>query len=166
MQNKNAAKKRLMFIQKEDYNFLAYNTILLLDVLGCTSETRKFKDFRKIAYLIDFINEGGNPESFDQSELSRIYQRAQIKKKLLHHLLIILKNRKLIGVSVNGSTKTIDLWLNKESVPEDFLNAEFFSREISNINSLKSTLGTFKGFTMKTLSDKIFKQNNVLTWEV
>src|SRR5690606_4625381 len=107
------------------------NIILLLDVLGCTSEARRFKDFRKIAYLIDFINEGGNPESFDQSELSRIYQRAQIKKKLLHHLLIILKNRKLIGVSVNGSTKTIDLWLNKESVPEDFLTAEFFNREIS-----------------------------------
>ncbi len=166
MQNKDAAKKRLMFIQKEDYNFLAYNTILLLDVLGCTSETRKFKDFRKIAYLIDFINEGGNPEMFDQSHLSKIYQRAQIKKKLLHHLLIILKNRKLIGVSVNGASKTIDLWLIKASVPADFLSAELFGREISNINSLKNALGTFKGFTMKTLSDKIFKQNNVLTWEV
>jgi hypothetical protein len=166
MQNKNAAKKRLMFIQKEDYNFLAYNTILLLNVLDCTSETRRFKDFRKIAYLIDFINEGGNPKSFDQSELSRIYQRAQIKKKLLHHLLIILKNRDLIGVSVNRSTKTIDLWLNKKLVHEDFLTAEFFSREISNIHLLKNALGTFKGYTMKTLSDKIFKQNNVLTWEV
>ena len=166
MQNKNAAKKRLMFIQKEDYNFLAYNTILLLDVLGCTSESRRFKDFRKIAYLIDFINEGGDPSCFDQSQLSKIYQRAQIKKKLLHHLLIILKNRKLIGVSVNASTKTIDLWLNKSSVPIEFLTAEFFNKEISNINSLKSALGSFKGLTIKTLADKIFNQNNVLTWEV
>jgi len=166
MQSRNAAKKRLMFIQKEDYNFLAYNTIILLDVLGCTSEARKFKDFRKIAYLIDFINEGGDPSKFDQRQLSKIYSRAQIKKKLLHHLLVILKNKKFIGVSVNGTSRTIDLWLNKSTVPSEFLNGEFFSEEIANIAELKRVLGAIKTFTMKTLADKIFTQNNVLTWEV
>lgn len=166
MQNKNAAKKRLMFIQKEDYNFLAYNTIILLDALECTSESRKFKDFRKIAYLVDFINEGGDPKKFDQRQLAKIYSRAQIKKKLLHHLVVVLKNKKIIGVSINGVSRTIDLWLNKSAVPSGFLDKEFFSNEVANINELKGTLGTLKTLTMKTLADKIFTQNNVLTWEV
>lgn len=165
MQNRNEAKKRLMFIQKEDYNFLAYNTILLLDVLGCTTDTKKFKDFRKIAYLIDFINEGGDPKKFDQQQLAKIYSRAQIKKKLLHHLLVILKNKKFIGVSANATSKTIDLWLNKSAVPKEFLDNELFEKEVGNINELKRVLGTLKIFTLKTLADKIFTENNVLTWE-
>lgn len=166
MQSKNAAKKRLMFIQKEDYNFLAYNTIILLNALDCTSEAKRFKDFRKIAYLIDFMNEGGDPKQFDQSILSKIYARAQIKKKLLHHLVIILKNRRIIDVSVNATTKTIDLWLNADILPENFLQAELFTRENANVTELRSVLGTIRSLTIKTLADKIFKQNNVLTWEV
>ena len=166
MQNRNEAKKRLMFIQREDYNFLAYNTIILLNALDCTAESKKFKDFRKIAYLIDFMNEGGDPKRFDQSLLANIYSRAQIKKKLLHHLVIILKNKNFIGVSVNVTSKTIDLWLKKESIPKEFLETDLFVKETANILELKSALGMIKRFTIKTLADKIFTQNNVLTWEV
>ncbi|GGG88307.1 hypothetical protein GCM10007415_22900 [Parapedobacter pyrenivorans] len=166
MQNKNAAKKRLMFIQKEDYNFLAYNTIILLNALDCTTEAKRFKDFRKIAYLIDLINEGGDPNKLDQRFLSKIYTRAQIKKKLLHHLIIILKNKNYIGVSMNVTSKTIDLWLKKEFIPEDFLRTSLFLNETTNALVLKTALGMIKTVTIKTLVDKIFTQNNVLTWEV
>ena len=164
--NKSAAKKRLMFIQKEDYNFLAYNTIILLNVLECTSEAKRFRDFRKIAYLIDFITEAGDPKELDQKQLAEIYSRAQIKKKLLHHLLVVLKNKKIVGVSVNETTRTIDFWLNKEMIPTDFLNSDFFQKEMDNIKKLKIALGALRILTMKTLADKIFTQNNVLTWEV
>jgi len=166
MQNKDAAKKRLMFIQKEDYNFLAYNTIVLLNALDCTSETKKFKDFRKIAYLIDLMNEGGDPKALDQRFLSKIYIRAQIKKKLLHHLVIILKNKNYIGVSMNVSSKTIDLWLKKESIPTDFFQTSLFASENANVITLKTEIGMIKTLAIKTLVDKIFTQNNVLTWEV
>jgi hypothetical protein len=164
--NKSAAKKRLMFIQKEDYNFLAYNTIILLDALECTSEAKRFRDFRKIAYLIDLITDAGDPKELDQKQLAKIYSRAQIKKKLLHHLLVVLKNKKIVGVSVNEATRTIDLWLNREMIPVEFLDSEFFREEMENIKKLKSALGSLRILTMKTLADKIFTQNNVLTWEV
>ena len=166
MQNKNAAKKRLMFIQKEDYNFLAYNTIILLYTLGCTDEAKKFRDFRKIAYLIDFINEGGEPELYDQRQLAHIYSRAQIKKKLLHHLMIVLKNKKYIGVSVNTTYRSIDLWLNKSNIPERFLDKSFFAKEIFNIMQLKRQAPSLKTVAIKTLANNIFTKNNVLTWEV
>ena len=93
MKDKNFAKKRLMFIQKEDYNYLCYNLILLLDNLECNSEDQKFKDFRKVAYLIDFISSSRNFKDYSKDELINIYSKAQLKKKLLSHILIVLKNR-------------------------------------------------------------------------
>ncbi|MBC7457560.1 MAG: hypothetical protein H7235_04735, partial [Bdellovibrionaceae bacterium] len=98
--------------------------------------------------------------------LSKIYSRAQIKKKLLHHLVIVLKNKNYIGVSMNVTSKTIDLWLKKDVVPEDFLQTTLFNNENLNVLVLKTTLGVIRSLTIKTLVDKIFTQNNVLTWEV
>jgi len=166
-QNRSSAKKRLMFIQKEDYNFLAYSTLILLKSLDCTAETRKFRDFRKIAYLVDFVNEGGIPSQFDQQRLADIYAKAQIKKKLMHHLLIVLKNRNLITVSVNKSSQTIDLWLNFQEIPSDFFDLKMFEDEIKNVLELKDTLTIrVRSMSIKTLVEKIFNNNNILTWGV
>ena len=166
MKNKTSAKKRLMFIQKEDYNFLAYNLLILLDTLGCSDAGKKFRDFRKVAYLVDFINEGGDIQAYDQRELGIIYSRAQVKKKLLHHLLIILKNKGYIGLDLNKTYRSIDVWINKNNIPEDFLNKPFFKSEITNIIQLKTQFHSLKTVNMKDLTDKIFKDNNILTWEV
>ena len=166
-QNSISAKKRLMFIQKEDYNFLAYSTIILLKSLDCTAETKKFKDFRKIAYLVDFVNEGGVPSQFERERLADIYANAQIKKKLLHHLVIVLKNRNLIGVSVNKSSQTIDLWLNYNEIPKDFFELKMFENESLNVRELRETLTTrVRSMTIKTLVERIFNDNNILTWGV
>ena len=42
---KENAKKRLMYIQKEDYNYLAYNILLVLNEFNAYSESSSFKDF-------------------------------------------------------------------------------------------------------------------------
>ena len=156
-----------MFIQKEDYNYLAYSTIILLKVLGCTNEEKRFRDFRKIAYLVDFVNEGGEPSLFEEQRLADIYNKAQIKKKLLHHLIIVLKNRELISVSVNKSSQTIDLWLNKELIPGDFFDTEIFGNEIANVTELKRVMTLkVRSMPIKSLVKKIFDDNNILTWGV
>lgn len=166
-QNRSSAKKRLMFIQKEDYNYLAYSTIILLKVLDCTNEEKRFRDFRKIAYLVDFVNEGGEPSLFEEQRLADIYNKAQIKKKLLHHLIIVLKNRELISVSVNKSSQTIDLWLNKELIPGEFFDIEIFGNEIANVTELKRVMTLkVRSMPIKSLVKKIFDDNNILTWGV
>ena len=166
-QNRSSAKKRLMFIQKEDYNYLAYSTIILLKVLDCTNEEKRFRDFRKIAYLVDFVNEGGEPSLFEEQRLADIYNKAQIKKKLLHHLIIVLKNRELISVSVNKSSQTIDLWLNKELIPGDFFDTEIFGNEIANVTEIKRVMTLkVRSMPIKSLVKKIFDDNNILTWGV
>lgn len=101
MMNKENARRRIMFIQQEDYNFLAYNFMLVLIASDCNSASKSFHDFRKIAYLIEFISTNRSIDSFTQDELGEIYSRAQLKKMLLSHVLIVLKRQGLIDISLN-----------------------------------------------------------------
>lgn len=165
MQTKNSAKKRMMFIQKEDYNFLTYNILLLLKELNATKENR-FRDFRKIAYLIHFISFNPNFNAYEKNELSSIYSKAQLKKQLISHLLVILKNKNYIGVSINIRHQSFDLWLNEENIPTDFFDPQLFKKEISNIKSLKSMISKLKIITVKNLVDTIFTSKNIITWEI
>lgn len=45
-------KRPLFFISGEDFYFLAYSILLVLDLLG--GSARRIKDHRKIVYLIQF----------------------------------------------------------------------------------------------------------------
>ena len=166
MKDKEFAKKRMMFIQKEDYNFLTYNLLILLYSLDCTDESKRFRDFRKTAYLIDFINSGGNISDYTQNELAIIYSKAQLKKQLISHLLVVLRNHDFIGVSINTTYNSFDIWLNLAMIPEDFFNLSFFENEISNINLLKKHARSLKTVPVKKLVDSLFTSNNVITWEI
>jgi hypothetical protein len=165
--NKYFAKKRMMFIQREDYNFLAYNLLLVLYVLDCTDEKKRFKDFRKIAYIIDFISNGADTRTYSNLELAQTYVNAQlIKMKLLSHLLIVLKNRKFIDVSMNDTHKTFDIWLNISNIPNNFFDIEYFGAEIKNINEIKSKIRSFRGSTIKSVVDEFYTNKGVLTWVI
>lgn len=166
MKDKEFAKKRMMFIQKEDYNFLTYNLLILLYTLDCIDESKRFRDFRKTAYLVDFINSGGNISDYSQNELAIIYYKAQLKKQLISHLLVVLRNHDFIGVSINTTYNSFDIWLNLSKIPEDFFNISFFENEISNINILKKHARSLKTVPVKKLVDSLFTSNNVITWEI
>lgn len=163
---KENAKKRLMYIQKEDYNFLTYNILLVLKQLNANSEESSFKDFRKIAYLVHFINLNPEFNNYDQNELVKIYSQAQLKKQLISHLLIILRNRKFIGMSINHIHQSFDIWIIEENIPKDFFDKDFFQTEIRNIQSLQIGISRLKGITVKKMVDTIFTKNNIITWEV
>ncbi|MBE7629299.1 MULTISPECIES: hypothetical protein [Tenacibaculum] len=163
---KENAKKRLMYIQKEDYNYLTYNLLLVLKQLKANSIKSSFKDFRKIAYLVHFINTNPKFNSYDKSELSQIYFNAHLKKKIISHLLIILRNRKFIGMSINYTHQSFDIWIIEENIPKDFFDKNFFEFEINNIQSLQSEISRLKVITVKTMVDIIFKKNKIITWEI
>lgn len=164
--NKYAAKKRMMFIQKEDYNFLAYNLLVFLDTLDCTEEKKKFRDFRKVAYLIDFINTKRQFEDFSQNELANIYTKAHLKKQLISHLLVVLRNKDYIDVSINTTYNSFDIWLKKENIPSTFFDKEVFDDEICNIRTLKNLAHSLKTVPIKKLVDTLFTSKNILTWEI
>lgn len=155
-----------MFIQTEDYNFLAYNLLIFLNEMGCHSESTRFKDFRKIAYLIDFINATKNLDDYDEFELSDIYLKAQLKKKLLSHLIITLQNRDFLDIALNTTHKTIELWIKKDNIPNDFFDKKRFKREIVNIRKLKKQFKITKVSLLTKLVNDIFTERGVSTWEI
>lgn len=166
MKTKELAKKRIMFIQKEDYNFLTYNLLILLNALDCSNESKRFKDFRKIAYLIEFINSGADIEKYSKFELANIYSKSQLRKQLLSHLLIVLRNHNFIDISINRTHNSFDIWLKKENIPSDFFDQDLFKSELNNIKELKQRITALKVTTVKTLVDKVFSSHNIITWEI
>jgi len=164
--NKKFAKKRLMFIQKEDYNFLTYNFLILLNELNCINYDKRFSDFRRIAYLIEFISSNIELDSFDQIELSNIYLRAQLKKKLLSHLMITLKNKGYLEISLNKTHRTLDVWINRETIPTDFFDKNLFINEIKNITKIRKVAKVTAKQKLKTMIDKLYSDKGVLTWEI
>lgn len=155
-----------MYIHREDYNFLTYNLLILLYELDCTHEKKRFRDFRRVAYLVELISTDGDIKNYQQHELSAIYLRAQLKKKLLSHLLLILKNNDYLGVALNNTHRTLDIWIRKENISNDFFDMNRFKTEISNIRKIKEYTKITKASTVKKLVEDIFNQNGVLTWEV
>lgn len=163
---KQEAKKRIMFIQKEDYNFLTFNLLILLKVLNASSKESKFQDFRKIAYLTHFISTNSNFNDLSKHELAIIYSKSHLKKQLLSHLILILKNKDYIGVDVNYGRNSLDIWLIEDNIPNDFFDRNLFYKEIENIKKLKSELPRLKVLTIKNIVETIFTNNKVITWEV
>lgn len=166
MNNKDSARKRIMFIQKEDYNYLIYNLILVLDGLGCLDESKPFKDFRRIAYILEFLGSSKSIDEYTQEELGNIYLKAQVKKKLLSHVLIILKNKGYIDISANVLHRTFDIWLNKNNIPNEFWDERLFELEIDNLEKVKKYIPRFRIGVIKTLAERVFLEKNVLIWEV
>ena len=166
MRQKQIAKKRLMFIQKEDYNFLTYNLLLLLKILQANSKESRFQDFRKIAYLIHFVSTQSNFNNLSKQELAIIYTKSHLKKQLLSHLVLILKNRNYLGVEVNSVRGTLDIWIKEENISSDFFEGNIFEKEIKNILEIKKSLPRLKILLLKNVVDSIFTKNNVITWEI
>jgi len=166
MKNRQFAKKRMMFIQNEDYNFLTYNLLILLNELDCTSEKKKFRDFRRIAYLIEFISTTAELEDYEKYELSSIYLRAQLKKKLLSHLLITLKTKGYLDITLNSTHNTLDIWIEKNKIPKEFFNKKYFSNEVLNIKKIRKYTKITKVSTLKKLIEDIFTKQGVSTWEI
>ena len=164
--NKKFAKKRMMYIQKEDYNFLTYTFLILLNELKCISYDKKFNDFRRIAYLIEFIGNNIEVDDYDEIELSNIYLRAQLKKKLLSHLMITLKNKGYLGISLNTTHRTLDVWINLENIPSDSFNQNYFKNEIKNIIKIRKIAKVTAKQKLKTMVEKLYSDKGVLTWEI
>ncbi|MFT6834271.1 MAG: hypothetical protein ACJA0H_000299 [Francisellaceae bacterium] len=166
MKLKADAKKRLMFIQAEDYNYLCYNLLIILDYYKCYSEDKPFKDFRKIAYLVDFISNNKKISLYDANDLTEVYSHAQLKKKLISHLLIILKNMGFVEISINTTHRTFNVWLNQSKELNSFIKNEMFFDEYERVELLNKQVPSIRTATIKTMVEKIFSNKGVITWEI
>ena len=77
-----------------------------------------------------------------------------------------LQNKNYLGISLNTTHRTLDIWLNKENIPNDFFDNEYFKQEIINIQKLKKFAQIAPKQILKTMVDKLYTNRGVLTWEI
>ncbi|PQJ46361.1 hypothetical protein BTN99_13620 [Vibrio campbellii] len=157
--NKAEAKKRMMFVQNDDYNFLSYITILILQYFSCTKKKTVFVDYRKIAFIANIIFYK------NKDDWNQIYYSSQTTLKSLFSIIQLLEKKGILNLESNEKLKTIDLWLNKDSIGDTFSEGNLFKYELDEIKKIHSEISRTRTLKLKTFLDRVFEQHGVTVWE-
>lgn len=170
-------KKRLLYNQSEDLHFITYNILLILYHLGCCSKKNKFKDYRKLAFLISIISDNtvtmlardyydriNEPNGNIVDSLNKLYFKSIENIILIRYVLIILEQKGVIEIESEDNKTNIYLLDHKKYT--EFCSSEKFNEEIQNITILRSSIAKLRTIKYITFIDKMFKKNGVAVWEV
>jgi len=163
-------KKRLMYIQDEDLYYYTYIIFIILDFFKCYDEKSSFKDYRRLAYLIDFVADKSNLECMiigrinSQSQqinqlLLRLYSKAVLKENEILKLLLALEKNGYVDINVKNNKMTeanISVFIIKRNIPSDFFNEKLFSSERENIALLCKNIKKLSILTRKTLIESLY----------
>lgn len=167
-------KKRMMFIKSEDYYFLTYSIIILLDTLACTDKQRYFLDYRKLSYLIDFISNRKlvyllEKEKLNDEEIrimTNVYSSGILRVKEINKLLYSLDKKKIIHLKKDTKSDRIDVSLLRDQIDKDFIDKQLFEYELRNSLKLKAILKRLSGLKYETLTEKLFIEKGVKIWQL
>lgn len=173
-QERNAAKRRIMFIAGEDFYFLAYTLFIVLSDLGANSAEKEFIDPRKIAYIADMIGSDSDlhlvtsnaPLSpSGRSRLAVLYDRAVSRRVPVERLLEALAKRGWIAVSRDPAHSDRDrVCLIQTEQVVTMLENPLFKAERNRIKQLRQLLPQLRTMTLATLRQRIFDDRGVRTW--
>jgi len=163
-----------MYIQSEDFYFLTYNTVILLNSLNCIEGDRYLKDYRKISFLIDFISnpyyatflKGAALNESDKREMTRLYSNGILRQKEINKLFYTLDRRGIIHLTRKRNSDILDVTLNKSKVSEEFFDKELFEVEIQNSMLIKNHIPRLSSITIDTLKQKLFTDKGVKVWQL
>lgn len=170
------SKKRLMFIKGEDFYFLTYNILILLDLFGCTSENKRFKDYRKLAFLVDFVSDYNLVKiiqnqnnitllhSIDRELLIRSYTNGLVRSSEIIKLIFALEKKGILGLYKDSNSNQLDIYMIKESLPADLFDSNIFKIEFANLINLKASVNRISGLKLETLLEKLFYNYGITKW--
>lgn len=172
-----AVKKRIMFIQGEDFNYLAYHVLVILDGLKCNSPNKPLKDHRKLAFVIDLVSSptlapmlarrarlDSRLSVRDLHSLATAYANGASRKHLVTRVVSSLVNRGLLAVKKADRDLELNVWLNREKIPQTFLTSDLYQNERDNLRLLRGISSHLRALTLETFLKKLFDDNGVQTW--
>nr|WP_298109819.1 hypothetical protein [uncultured Pseudomonas sp.] len=171
-----AAKKNLMFISSDDFYLITYSTIIILDCLGCTKE-REFKDYRKIPFIIELINNKRNIAILEATPLEKLhksdrdylfqsYTNGLAKRSETLKILFTLEKKGYISLQQGSIDPLVNITLKKENLPKDFLSKKIFDTEYQNCQKFKKIIQRSTTLTLDTFLSKTYRDRGVKIWEV
>jgi len=178
-ERKLTAKRRIMFLTGEDYYYLTYTLLLLLDSLDAKDEARAFYDHRKLAFLGDLISNGYLTQSLIQSEessraaadsdsamLSTIYSRGLSRLPSFQRLIHALTQKQLIRTTPSQEFGAWDIWLNTPAIPTDYINSDVFRTERKNIGLLRKLFPQIRKMQLEPMFERLFRERGVMAWRI
>lgn len=187
MMDENLNKKRIMYLAGEDYYLFTYSALLILHVLKCKDQ-KYFKDYRKLAFLIEILNNENiifilrSREAVDDSDLApngvevkilnpvdkdylfRSYATGIARRSEILKILFTLEKLNYVSLRRGEKDFEIDVSLNSSAIPKDFFSARIFSRELGNMEKIKSIVKRLGSLSLATMIDRIYEKNGVKTW--
>lgn len=167
-------KRSLFFISGEDFYFVAYSVLLVLECLG--GSARRVKDHRKIAYLIQFISDYrlidllertqgvGVVNAADRELLFSSYTSAELHKREVYKIIFSMERRGFLGMQRTDSPDVLDITLVSDGIPKGFLENDSFAEERVNAEKLKKLVPRLSLLTFDSLLDRLYRDRGVRVW--
>ena len=155
-----SAKKRMMFVQNNDFNFLCYMVLLTLEKFSCISEKSLFVDYRKIAFISNIVFWK------NKNDWSQIYYESQISIKTLDVIIQSLEKKGIINVKLKEKRRTADIWIVDRTLSKLFFNESIFAHELEELETIKKIDNRLRTSKLSTFLDKQFSLHGVKVWEV
>ncbi len=173
---KEEVKKRMMYTSGEDFYLFSYAIFITLDSLNCKNE-KYFKDYRKLAFLIEFIKDNKlnyiisnaskktmNP--IDKEYLFNSYSVGLSRRSEVLKLLFTLEKKGYVSLEKGNTKSLVNVSLNKDGIPDEFLNKEVFMKEYKNIKFFQSYIKRLSTLNLNTMLDRVYGKNGINTWAV
>ncbi|MEJ8847566.1 hypothetical protein [Variovorax rhizosphaerae] len=172
--NKNKDKRPLYFISGQDFYFLAYSILLVLEFLG--GSAKRVKDHRKFAYLIQFIGDDRllgilkrhdgksivNPT--DRELLHTSFTNAELQKREVFKILLSLERKEYIKLERTAVAEILDVALLSENLPNSFFSSKHFQKERKNAEDLKKIIQRLSILSFDSMLDRLYKERGVHVW--
>lgn len=168
------SKRPLFFISGEDFYFVAYSILLVLEYLG--GSARRVKDHRKIAYLIQFLGdsrlidllertqEAGVANAADRELLFSSYADSELHKREVFKMIFSMERRGFLRMQRADSPEVLDISLNSDGIPQGFFKNGSFAEERANAEKLKALFPRLSLLTFESLLDRLYRDRGVRVW--
>jgi len=174
MDKRDSVKRRLNFISGEDFYFLTYELLLILDIL--TTANVIFRDHRKLSYLVQLAGDEkvirileryedriiNNAE--DREQLFVTFANGELNKREIFKLVFALERRGFLHVERSAIPEVVDVQLNRAKLPADFLSSEVFQEDRARIGRIRKIVPRLSALTMETFLQKVYGDHGVNVW--
>jgi len=175
MINKNV-KKQLMYLSGEDFYLFCYSIFIILDTLGC-SGGKSFRDYRKLAFLINIINNDKlvyiianskekSLNTYDKEYLFDSYSSGLMRRSEILKLIFTLEKKGFVSLVRGRKSAEIDISLDKDAIPKSFFDSKVFLSEYKKVSILQKSFRGLSSLTLVTMLQKIYADNGVKTWAI
>lgn len=168
------SKRPLFFISGEDFYFIAYSILLILELLG--GGNKRVKDHRKIAYLIQFLGDPRLVDLLERTQNGRVsnpvdrellfssYANAELHKREVFKILFSMERRGYLKMQRTEKIEELDITLLGENLPKGFFRSDTFVDERTNAETLKRLLPRVSTWTFDTLLERLYRERGVNVW--